>query len=39
LKLKNKPYPKVDYLKNITKCNKTAKDESFIPIRSGENEE
>ena len=26
------------YLKDNTKFNKTAKDESFIPIRSGENE-
>ena len=38
LKVKNKPYQKFDYLKDNTKFNKTAKDESFIPIRSGENE-
>jgi len=36
--VKNKPYPKFDYLKDNTKFHKTAKDESFIPIRSGENE-
>jgi len=27
------------YLEDNTKCDKTTKDESFIPIRSRENEE